>query len=214
MARPKDARRIVVLSQIGEPAWRDAEGWSPLFMDTAHIWTSEEKAVELRDHLNVSLEEAQRLVRLKMSDDMRRDAAELKRIVRTYSLGVKARKGESWAEFIMRCFLEIIKRQERLDETYTEQAAQIEEYVQLHGQLQECLNDALNELKARDLMEAQRRKLAGEEQHLREIVEEQEKKLRGGPAFKAGYHPSPGGSMEGATVESVKKDFEHRSMIG
>jgi hypothetical protein len=39
MARPKDARRIVVLSQIGEPAWRDAEGWSPLFMDTAHIWT-------------------------------------------------------------------------------------------------------------------------------------------------------------------------------
>jgi hypothetical protein len=63
-------------------------------------------------------------------------------------------------------------------------------------------------------MEAQRRKLAGEEQHLREIVEEQEKKLRGGPAFKAGYHPSPGGSMQGATVESVKKDFEHRSMIG
>jgi hypothetical protein len=65
LVQPDEGKRIIIVSQImGPPEWSDAEGWHLFFMEGGdlHTWTDEEKAVELRDHLSISLAEARRLV--------------------------------------------------------------------------------------------------------------------------------------------------------
>jgi hypothetical protein len=154
---------------------------------------------------------------------MKRDAAELHRILHTYSLGeVKAERGESWADYIMRCFEKIVNRQTLIDETFTEQAAQIREYAEQYEQLQGVLNDALNELEARDLLAKEEKRLASEVNHLEEIVAEREREARGGPKFLAGYTGGDVGLTGGAISESLpamtdeerEKERVRRSAMG